>query len=77
MEHPSSPPELFVVRDEMWELVQNDPALQAVEVVKAEAVRRGLTTDEFLDELVRQGRRQVVPVPVRIPFTPQGLSGLD
>ncbi|MEV4042782.1 hypothetical protein [Streptomyces sp. NPDC049744] len=60
MDHPSSPaePEPFVVRDEMWEMLQRDPGLaQAVQTVKADAARRGLTTSELLTELARQGRR--------------------
>lgn len=78
MEHPSSPaePEPFVVRDEAWELLQRDRADQVVVAVKTEASRRGLTTDEFLTELVRQGRRPV-PAPVRIPFVPHRLSDFD
>ncbi|MEU3218666.1 hypothetical protein [Streptomyces sp. NPDC006971] len=60
MEHPSSPaePEPFVVRDEMWELLQRNPGLaQAVQAVKTDAARRGLTESELLTELARQGRR--------------------
>ncbi|MFB6670185.1 hypothetical protein [Streptomyces parvus] len=76
MEHPSSPaePEPFVVRDEMWELIQRDPGL--AQSVKAEASRTGLTGSAFLTELVRQGRRPV-PAPVRIPFVPHRLSDFD
>ncbi|MGA5643297.1 hypothetical protein ACPCTN_31725 [Streptomyces cinereoruber] len=67
MEHPSSPvePEPFVVRDEMWELLQRDPGLvQAAQAVKADASRRGLTGSELLTELARQGRRPA-PAPAR------------
>lgn len=57
MEHPSSPaePEPFVVRDEMWELLQRDPGL--VQADQADVARRGLAGSELLTKLARQGRR--------------------
>ncbi|MER6256824.1 hypothetical protein ABT224_36325 [Streptomyces sp. NPDC001584] len=95
MEHPSAAPEpeQVIVRDEMWELVQQGRALQAEEQPAPGASQHSVVlpsghvwlpgspmrTDEAaLAELVRQGRRPVVPAaPVRLPFAPHRHGDLD